>query len=95
MMEACKTLGDSKEATLTMVREKLHVSETEADGVTNMAKGLQDWALEEREEGIKEGKGLIIKNMLNWGMSDKDIILLAECDPKLVEEVKKSIALEE
>ena len=91
MVEVCKHFDDSREIILTMAKEKVHVSEKEADEVVNMAKGLQDWAEEERAEGIKEGKRIFVKNMLKCGMSDEDILMLSECDRELLEEVKKSI----
>lgn len=65
--------------------------EEEEGEVVNMAKGLQDWAEEERTEGKKEEKRMIIRNMLCHGMSEEEIIMLAECDRGLLEEVKKQI----
>ena len=63
--------------------------------MVNMAKGLQDWAEEERAEGRREGiqsmVRIFVKNMLKCGMSDEDILMLSECDRELLEEVKKSI----
>ncbi len=67
--------------------------------MVNMAKGLQDWAEEERAEGRAEGRRegiqsmvrIFVKNMLKCGMSDEDILMLSECDRELLEEVKKSI----
>ena len=71
--------------------------------MVNMAKGLQDWAEEERAEGRREGRQegrregvqsmvrIFVKNMLKCGMSDEDILMLSECDRELLEEVKKSI----
>ena len=91
MVEVCKHFDDSREIILTMAKEKVHVPKKEADEVVNIAKGLQDWAEEERAEGIKEGKRISVKNMLKCGMSDEDILMLSECDRELLEEVKKSI----
>ena len=55
--------------------------------------------MEEREEGEKEGirkgKSLFVKYLLSSRMPDKDIMLLAECDQELLEEVRKSIIVEE
>ena len=78
--------------------EDFKIEEEEGE-VVNMAKGLQDWAEEERTEGRKEGrkegkkeeKRMIIRNMLCHGMSEEEIIMLAECDRGLLEEVKKQI----
>ena len=95
MVEVCKHFDDSREIILTMAKEKVHVSEKEADEVVNIAKGLQDWAEEERAEGRREGiqsmVRIFVKNMLKCGMSDEDILMLSECDRELLEEVKKSI----
>lgn len=41
-----------------------------------------------RAEGIDEKTRTIVLNMLNRGMSDEDIRVLAECEQKLIDEVR-------
>ena len=71
------------------------------DGKVNMCEALtaliKDGWNEGRAEGIKEGKEegydektrQIVRNMLQRGMAEEDIIALAECRPVLIEEVRK------
>ena len=63
------------------------------DGRIDMCKGLADWIAEEREAGIKsaneEKTRRVILNMLNRGMSDEDIMAVAECDRTLIDEIRK------
>lgn len=40
------------------------------------------------KEGRLEGITIVVKNMLNQGMSEKDILLFTECSKELLEEVK-------
>jgi len=73
------------------------------DGRVDMCEALtaliKDGWKEGKEEGIKEGikEGLdektrqIVRNMLERGMADKDIIALAECRQELIEEVRKGL----
>ena len=62
------------------------------DGRIDMCKGLADWIAEEREAGIKsaneEKTRRVILNMLNRGMSDEDIMAVAECERTLIDEVR-------
>ncbi|MGN0419562.1 MAG: hypothetical protein ACI4E4_03815, partial [Acetatifactor sp.] len=63
------------------------------DGRIDMCKGLADWIAEEREAGIKsaneEKTRRVILNMLNRGMSDEDIMVVAECEQVLIDEVRR------
>ena len=68
--------------------KELKKMKREDGNMVNMAKGLQDWAAEEREEGKIEGITTIVRNMLNHGMSDEDIMMLTESSRELLEEVK-------
>lgn len=43
------------------------------------------------EEGLQEGRRAIIRNMLLRGMSDEDIMAIAECDQEFIEKVRKNI----
>lgn len=62
-----------------------------AEGEINMCKAIDDWLQEKREEGIQEGRRTIIANMLKCGMSDSQICTLAECDMKMLEEIRQTI----
>ena len=61
--------------------------------------GIKEGKKEGKKEGIKEGikEGLdektrqIVRNMLERGMADEDIIALAECRQELIEEVRKGL----
>lgn len=70
----------------------------------DMCQAVKEWAEEERgigrEEGIVKGRMLgeeektliIVKNMLKRGMSDEDILAIAECSQEFLKQVKKSLA---
>lgn len=67
-------------------------NEFKKKGRINMCKGLADWIAEEREAGIKSGNEertrRVIANMLNRGMSDEDILAVAECEQALIDEIR-------
>ena len=83
--------------------KELRYIKKEEGNVVNMAKGFQDWAAEEREDGKREGKKrgkeeekrMIVKNMLHHEMSDEDIMVLTECDKVMLDEVKKQMTEKE
>ena len=70
------------------------------DGRIDMCKGLADWIAEEREAGMEAGKEIglregdegktrrVVINMLSLGMSDEDILAVAECERTLIDEVR-------
>ena len=76
------------------------------DGRIDMCKGLADWIAEEREAGMEAGMEAgkeigyrecdevktrrVVINMLNRGMSDEDIMAVAECDRTLIDEIRKN-----
>ena len=41
--------------------------------------------------GLQEKNRLVIKNMLQRGYSDEDILAIAECEPEDVEQVRKQL----
>ena len=43
------------------------------------------------EDGIEQGLRITIRNMLARGMSDEDIITIAECDKELIDQVREII----
>ena len=42
------------------------------------------------EDGIEQGLCITIRNMLARGMSDEDIMAIAECGQELIEQVRES-----
>ena len=60
----------------------------------DMCKAVREWSAEERrigrEEGREEGLFTVVKNMLFRGMSEEDIIAIAECDHEFVVRVRES-----
>ena len=50
---------------------------------TNYAKGI--------EEGEESKTKIVVKNLLARGMSDEDIMVLAECSKEMVEQVRNNI----
>ena len=63
----------------------------------NMCQALREWIEEERSLGLAEGEAkgasemmrVFVRNMLRRGMSDEDIMALAECSQEFVDEVRK------
>ena len=41
--------------------------------------------------GLQENRFLVIKNMLQRGYSDEDILAIAECEPEDIEQVRKQL----
>ena len=79
--------------------EKNEENEEEYD----MCQAIREWAEEERsigrEEGREEGhriglmesRRVIVRNMLMRGMTDEDIMALAECDRELIDTVRGNV----
>ena len=65
------------------------------EGKVDMCRAITEWIAEERETGIQEGieekTRTIVTNMLERGMSDADIMSLAECSQKLIDEVRNDL----
>lgn len=77
------------------------------EGKVDMCRAITEWIAEEREagmqagreaglqagrvEGIEEKTRTIVTNMLKRGMPDADIRALAECEQKLIDEVKREL----
>ena len=74
-------------------REKCIMNDTED---YDMCQAVREWAEEERsigrlegrKEGAEESRIIIIKNMLNRGMADEDIMAIAECDREFIDHVR-------
>lgn len=77
------------------------------DGKVDMCKAITEWLADEREagmkagreegmlagraEGIEENTRMIVANMIKRGMPDADIRALAECEQKLINEVRSRL----
>ena len=72
----------------------------EKEGKVDMCKAITEWLAEEREAGMQTGMqagfqtGMddktrnVVINMLKRGMSDEDIIAIAECPQELIDELR-------
>ena len=88
-----------------MTGVNIEIQEGEED--VNMCKAWEDMAIDMKNEGIQLGEQrglqrgeqlglqeknrLVIKNMLQRGYSDEDIIAIAECEPEDIEQVRKQL----
>jgi len=61
------------------------------DGKVDMCEALTALIEDGKKEGFDEKTRQIVRNMLKRGMTDEDVIALAECRPELIEEVRKGI----
>lgn len=85
-------------------REKYMEKDDENREVYDMCQAVREWAEEERsigrleghKEGHKEGADekthMIVRNMLIHGMSDADIMAIAECDQGLIDSIRHHVA---
>ena len=68
--------------------EKNEENEEEYD----MCQAIREWAEEERsigrQEGLDEKTGVIVRNMLKRGMTDADIMAIAECNQEFIDEAR-------
>jgi hypothetical protein len=66
--------------------------EYEEGGRVNMCVAIQEMMKDSRDEGILEGvlegRQQIVRNMLLHGMSDEDIMAIAECDKEFIDTVR-------
>ena len=81
-------------------KRERYVEKHEEEEEYDMCQAIREWAEEERsigrEEGRREGQQAgadektrtIVRNMLKRGMTDTDIMAIAECDQKFINEVR-------
>lgn len=77
----------------------VRANEKQFEEVQNMCKALEELMADVIQEKVNLGEKrgsddktrTFVKNMLLRGMSDADIIALAECDQKLIEDVRKNL----
>ena len=84
-----------------MTGVNIEIQEGEED--VNMCKAWEDMAIDMKNEGLQLGlrqgeqiglqekNRLVIKNMLQRGYSDEDILAIAECEPEDIEQVRKRL----
>ena len=60
----------------------------------NMCQALEELMEDNRNEGRREGRKTVVKNMLDRGYEIEDICAIAGCEASFVEEVKKEILLQ-
>ena len=80
-----------------MTGVNIEIQEGEED--VNMCKAWEDMAIDMKNEGIQLGEQLglqeknrlVIKNMIQRGYSNEDILAIAECEPEDIEQVRKQL----
>ena len=84
-----------------MTGVNIEIQEGEED--VNMCKAWEDMAIDMKNEGLQlglrqgeqrglqENRFLVIKNMLQRGYSDEDILAIAECEPEDIEQVRRQL----
>ena len=88
-----------------MTGVNIEIQESEED--VNMCKAWEDMAIDMKNEGLQLGEQrglqrgeqiglqeknrLVIKNMLQRGYSDEDILAIAECEQTDIEQVRKQL----
>ena len=68
-------------------REK-YMEKNEEREEYDMCQAIREWAEEERSIGAKERTNTIVRNMLLRGMTDADIMAIAECDREFIDKVR-------
>ena len=73
-------------------REKYMEQNEENEEGYDMCQAIREWAEEERsigrQEGQLEGRQIIVRNMLLRGMTNEDIMAIAECDQEFIDKVR-------
>ena len=60
----------------------------------NMCQALEELMEDNRNEGRREGRKTVVKNMLDRGYEIEDICAIAGCEASFIEEVKKELFLQ-
>ena len=74
----------------------MRANENQCEEAKNMCEALRELFADELEEarneghvqGIEEKQTIIVRNMLNRGMSDEDIMAIAECSMEFIEKIR-------
>ncbi len=59
----------------------------------NMCQALEELMEDNRNEGRREGRKTVVKNMLDRGYEIEDICAIAGCEASFVEDVRKKLLL--
>ena len=59
----------------------------------NMCQALEELMEDNRNEGRREGRKTVVKNMLDRGYEIEDICAIAGCEASFVEDVRKELLL--
>ena len=59
----------------------------------NMCQALEELMEDNRNEGSREGRKTVVKNMLDRGYEIEDICAIAGCEASFVEDVRKELLL--
>ena len=60
----------------------------------NMCQALEELMEDNRNEGRREGRKTVVKNMLDRGYEIEDICAIAGCEASFVEDMKKELLLQ-
>ena len=60
----------------------------------NMCQALEELMEDNRNEGRREGRKTVVRNMLDRGYEIEDICAIAGCEASFVEEVRKELHLQ-
>ena len=70
----------------------MRANENQCEEAKNMCNALRELFADEleeaRNEGIEENQTIIVRNMLKRGMSDEDIMAIAECNIEFIEKIR-------
>ena len=59
-----------------------------------MCQALEELMEDNRNEGRREGRKIVVRNMLDRGYEIEDICAIAGCEAPFVEEVRKELHLQ-
>ena len=59
-----------------------------------MCQALEELMEDNRNEGRREGRKIVVRNMLDRGYEIEDICAIAGCEASFVEEVRKELHLQ-
>ena len=59
-----------------------------------MCQALEELMEDNRNEGRREGRKIVVRNMLDRGYEIEDICAIAGCEASFVEEVRKELLLQ-
>ena len=88
--EAIAVMTDN--ATMLQKKDKYKTENGEEEEY-NMCQALEELMEDNRNEGRREGRKTVVKNMLDRGYEIEDICAIAGCEASFVEDVRKELLL--